>query len=160
MRNRSIYINTSLPEDVKLQTMKTDYIVNEKKGTVVAILTWRVRYSRNSRLCDIAWSRNRRKKTKTGWVNTLDALVQGFQTTKGLAKVGPNDKFDVKRGKRIALARAETQAYQELVRELNLAQREISFIFDEIEVFKDRAENVRAGNRRFIQKVDAGEFDK
>ena len=159
MRNRTIYINTSLPEDIKLRTVKTEYIVNEKKRTVAAILTWDVRYSDGSRLCEIVWSLNHRTRLKNGWKDRFSSLIEQSQTARGVAKAGPDDQFDIKKGKRIALARAEVQAYNQVVKELSELQREISFVVDEIEVFKDRAENVREGNKEFIQKVDSGEIN-
>lgn len=159
MRNRTNYINTSLPEDIKVRTKKTEYIINEKKGTVVAVLTWDVRYSANSRLSEIAWGLNHRTKLKTGrWVDRFEALTQNIMTSKGVAKAGNDDEFDLKKGKRIALARAEMAAYEAVKNELRSLRGDLSFVTDEIEVFIDREKRVRTGNKTFIKKVDAGEI--
>ena len=75
---------------ISFDSSETRFFVNEKKRTVVCML--------NGHLNTPSW-------TMGAYVN--EAWIKSY----GVAKCSPEDTFDVERGKRIAMAKAENRAY-------------------------------------------------
>lgn len=88
----------------------------------------------------------------------LPSLFGGRRKSVGVAHLRDGDKFDVRKGQRIALAKAETIAYNEVVQDVKdtLAglKKGISQAYD----FLSKAARVKEGNAKYIQRVDSGEI--
>lgn len=77
---------SKITETFKLQSEKLDYLVNKDKGTVTAIGYFHIPYC---------------------------MFIEDDIRTVGIAKVDSKDAFDVEKGKRIARAKAEKEAYRQ-----------------------------------------------
>lgn len=95
----------------------------------------------------------------------LDALNNAYiwrdekRHSVGTATLQPGDKFDLKKGQRIALAKAENAAYGEMVREVRSTLHACGLGVGQATEFLQKAGRVKAGNKRYIERVDSGEFD-
>lgn len=111
---------------IKISVKRTDYYVNEKKQTVTCVLTFDVNCS-SEQECIM-----------------IDAGIRYTDmyniTANATAKVSEYDTFDIERGKKVALAKAEMQAYR-LARNLLIkARNKIQRVFmNEVEVFRNKA---------------------
>ena len=83
----------------------------------------------------------------------------GKRHSVGTATLQPGDKFDLKKGQRIALAKAENAAYGEMVREVRKTLHACDLGLAQATDFLQKAGRVKAGNKRYIERVDSGEFD-
>ena len=118
---------------VSFNNEKTKFYVNEKKGTVV---------------CSVEGS----LLVPTNWDSCV--LVPGATLVeKGIAKCAPEDTFDVERGKRIALARAENKAYLSALKHLDKFMEQIAFIVNAYEDFNDKAYHACAHNEDYIDSL-------
>lgn len=111
----------------------TKFYVNEKKGTVVcaveAVLL-----------------------VPTNWDGCV--FVPGVRIIeKGIAKCAPGDTFDVERGKRIALARAENKVYLSALKHLDGFMEQIAVIVNAYEEFNDKAYHACAHNEDYIESL-------
>ena len=82
------------------------------------------------------------------------ALVpeMGFKGV-GIAKCKKSDIFDVERGKRIALARAENKAYLNALGYLNEKATEFTYFLNAIEKFGDKTFRCCAHNEDYIDSL-------
>lgn len=71
----------------------------------------------------------------------------------GIAKCRGNDKFDVERGKRVALAKAENIAYKRALKRLEIDFKHIVFIGDAMRNFRDKAVAQIEHNEEYIESV-------
>lgn len=86
-------------------------------------------------------------------------LFDSKRKSVGVAHCSDDDKFDRKKGQRIALAKAETAAYGEMVTEVKTTLARLTKGISQANDFLTKAARVKEGNARFIQRVDAGEVD-
>jgi hypothetical protein len=121
--------------DIKVSFIndKTRFYVNEKKGTVVCVVEAVV-------------------KTPINWDSCI-LVPNTFLTERGTAKCAPGDTFDVERGKRIALARAENNAYLAALKYIDKYMADIAFIVNAHEEFTDKAYRACAHNEDYIQSL-------
>lgn len=98
---------------------RTQFFVNEKKGTVSCIISAYL-------VCPYSWN---------------SPVVIGCLEINctGIAKCHADDTFDVERGKRIAMAKAENKAYLKAVSYLEEKQKHLVFMNDAIEAFSSKA---------------------
>ena len=68
------------------------------------------------------------------------------------------DKFDLRKGQRIALAKAETAAYGDIVREVKDTLAGLEKGISQAQDFLAKAARVKEGNAKYIQRVDSGEI--
>ena len=111
----------------------TKFYVNEEKGTVV---------------CSVEACLS----VPTNW----DGCVFVPDTTlieKGIAKCAPEDAFDVERGKRIALARAENKVYLSALKYLDKFMEQIVVIINAYDGFNDKAYHSCAHNEDYIESL-------
>ena len=122
--------------DIKLSfyNEETKFFVNEEKRTVACIVLGRLMNP---------WSPN------SEIALPYDSIVRGV----GVAKCMPNDTFDVERGKRIALAKAENRAYLNALDILVEYRNQLDFFTNAINVFEDKTYHCCAHNEDFIQSL-------
>ena len=107
--------------------------VNEKKGVVVCRLQ-----------ADLVSPRG----------NYDSPYVQhAFANCVGVARCNEHDKFDVNRGKRIALARAENQCYMEAASYLEENRQKLLFLAEAIGEFIDKGYECCAHNDDYIDSL-------
>jgi len=85
-------------------------------------------------------------------------LSDGKRKSVGVAHLQGGDKFDLMKGQRIALAKAETIAYGEVVREVKNTLSGIKKGISQAQEFLAKAARVKEGNAKYIQRVDSGEI--
>ena len=118
---------------VSFNNEKTKFYVNKEKGTVV---------------CSVEGS----LLVPTNWDSCV--LVPGATLVeKGVAKCAPEDTFDVERGKRIALARAENKVYLSALKYLDKFMEQIAVIVNAYEDFNDKAYHACAHNEDYIESL-------
>ena len=71
----------------------------------------------------------------------------------GIAKCSPEDVFDIERGKRIALAKAENQAYLNATRYLHNVHIQLEFFINRIDRFKDKALRHCVHNEDYMNSI-------
>lgn len=74
------------------------------------------------------------------------------QTVKSVVFAKNNDKFDANIGKRVALAKAENQAYSYVRNWAKTAQKELAMALDAIEDFEFKTEKVKNHNIEYMRK--------
>ena len=118
---------------VSFNNERTKFYVNEEKGTVV---------------CSVEGS----LLVPTNWDSCV--LVPGATIVeKGISKCAPEDTFDVERGKRIALARAENKVYLSALKHLDEFMGQIAVIVNACEDFNDKAYQACAHNEDYIESL-------
>ena len=111
----------------------TKFYVNEEKGTVV---------------CSV----EAYLLVPTNWDSCV--VVPGARIIeKGIAKCAPGDTFDVERGKRIALARAENKVYLSSLKHLDRFMEQIAVIVNAYEDFNDKAYHACAHNEDYVESL-------
>lgn len=85
-------------------------------------------------------------------------LFDGKRKSVGVAHLRDGDKFDLRKGQRIALAKAETAAYGDIVREVKDTLAGLEKGISQAQDFLAKAARVKEGNAKYIQRVDSGEF--
>ena len=111
----------------------TKFYANERKGTVVCSVE----------ACLLV---------PTDWDGCVYVPGNTF-IEKGIAKCAPGDTFDVERGKRIALARAENTAYVSALKPPDKFMEQIAFIVNAYEDFNDKAYHACAHNEDYIDSL-------
>ena len=111
----------------------TKFYVNEEKGTVVCSVE----------ACLLV---------PTDW-NSCVYVPDIHLTEKGIAKCAPEDTFDVERGKRIALARAENKVYLSALKHLDKSMEQIAVIVNAYGDFNDKAYRACAHNEDYIESL-------
>ena len=74
----------------------------------------------------------------------------------GVAKLAPNDKFDFEKGKKIALAKAENNAYKKMAKKIMDRAEELKTFIEQAEKFKEKVDGVVNHNLQYINDVDNG----
>lgn len=129
---------TKNTDQIKVHVINVGYDV---KGTdVIAHLVWRPVYPKQYALMQHVF-----------WLNDV-------RHNTGTAKLQPGDAFDLKKGQRIALAKAENAAYSDLVNEVKREVEDYTRGMQQAGDFLVKANRVKAGNKRYIQRVDSGEI--
>lgn len=109
----------------------TKFFVNEKKGTVVCMLEGVLH-------------------TPTfNDVYVHDTYIKVY----GIAKCANGDVFDVERGKRIALAKAENKAYLTALRYVEPYINDIKSFLESYDLFSDKAYHTCAHNEEYISRI-------
>ena len=85
-------------------------------------------------------------------------LFDGKRKSVGVAHLRDGDKFDLRKGQRIALAKAETAAYGDIVREVKDTLAGLEKGISQAQDFLAKAARVKEGNAKYIQRVDSGEI--
>lgn len=125
--------------DFKLSFFKedTEFYVNEKKKTVECTIVGRLNTPCESSL---------EKKHPFNIPSEMIAAT-------GVAKCSDVDVFDVERGKRIALAKAENKAYRKASCYLFRLQKHLSFLSSGIDKFLSKSFNQCSHNDEFIESI-------
>jgi hypothetical protein len=127
---------------IKVHVINVGYDV---KGTsVIAHLVWHPVYPKEYSMLDVEsiWRYDTSKRHSVG-----------------TATLQPGDKFDLKKGQRIALAKAENAAYGEMVKEVRSTLHACDLGLAQATDFLLKAGRVKEGNKRYIERVDSGELD-
>lgn len=134
--------NTKNTDQIKVHVINVGYDV---KGTdVIAHLVWRPVYPREFDNIAPLWYR--------------DIFNDEKHKSVGVAHLQDGDKFDLRKGQRIALAKAETIAYGEVVREVKNTLAGLQKGISQANDFLAKAARVKEGNVKYIQRVDSGEI--
>lgn len=131
---------TNNTDQIKVHVINVGYDV---KGTdVIAHLVWRPVYPReyDSIAPFPLWTFGGKRKSV------------------GVAHLQDGDKFDLKKGQRIALAKAETVAYGEVVKDVKDTLAGLKKGISQAQDFLAKAARVKEGNAKYIQRVDSGEI--
>lgn len=120
------------PNKTRVKVLGVDFKVSADKKKVVAIMKWQP-------------------------VVDFTAEWFGPQVSRGVASLRPGDEFDERKGQRIALARAESAAYDELTKIVRAHKKIALQLINEMDRFLNLSRKVRRGNSTFIKRVDAGE---
>ena len=88
----------------------------------------------------------------TGILN-IDKYVKSTFYAKGIAKVSPDDKFNLEIGKKIALARAESELYTLAKKQVVEANKRLEMTIKEGKAFCEKAIGVRKHNKEYIHKI-------
>lgn len=128
-------------DQIKVHVINVGYDV---KGTdVIAHLVWRPVYPREYNSIAPLWFSNEFRGEKRKSV--------------GVAHLKDGDKFDLRKGQRIALAKAETIAYGEVVQDVKNTLAGLQKGISQAQDFLTKAARVKEGNAKYIQRVDSGE---
>lgn len=134
--------NTKNTDQIKVHVINVGYDV---KGTdVIAHLVWRPVYPREFDNIAPLWYR--------------DIFRDEKRKSVGVAHLQDGDKFDLRKGQRIALAKAETIAYGEVVRDVKDTLAGLQKGICQAHDFLAKAARVKEGNVKYIQRVDSGEI--
>ena len=92
----------------------------------------------------------------------LDNLVKHYipcsQRSTGVAYCSPEDTFDLEKGKKIALARAEAAAYNQMTEYIRGIRENLLALLEETDRFMNLSIRVRRGNKTFVKMLDNGEI--
>ena len=113
---------------------KTKFIVNEKKRTVVCILEGFL-------------------KTPTPYFEGGVWIDSNYFKVVGVAKCSPEDTFDVERGKRIAMAKAENLVYLEALKYLEPYMKNMEDALMAATAFSDKVYRTCAHNEEYIARL-------
>lgn len=124
-------------ENFKLSITKIDYFVNETKKTVTCVLTYDVKTTyQNIQFLYVA-------SPKTDSLFNFKAV--------GVAKTNDNDTFDLATGKKVALAKAEINAYKNMMAFLADCRTEtLNKFFGAIDAFNKKAIAIIDHNNEYI----------
>lgn len=118
----------------------THFFVNENKGTVSCVITAFL-------------------LTPYSWVSPVTIGSKDFKAT-GVAKCHTDDIFDIERGKRIALTKAENKIYKEAASYLKKEQEHLIFIDNAITEFTQKAEYHCSHNEDYMESVSNPEHPR
>lgn len=131
--------NTNNTDQIKVHVLNVGY---DAKGTdVIAHLVW----------CPVF-------PKDYSAIAPLPSLFRGRRKSVGVARLRDGDKFDLRKGQRIALAKAETIAYNEVVQDVKDTLAELKKGISQAQDFLTKAARVKEGNVKYIQRVDSGEI--
>lgn len=119
---------------------RTQFFVNEKKGTVSCVVTAYL-------VCPYSWNSP---------VVINGVAIKGT----GVAKCHADDTFDVERGKRIAMAKAENKAYLKAVSYLEEQREHLVFMNNAIEAFLSKAYHQCNHNDDYMDSISNTEHPK
>ena len=111
----------------------TQFFVNEKKGTVVCVLEGYLNVPTTA--------------------NDILYLPERIFKGVGVAKCAQDDVFDVERGKRIALAKAENRIYISARRYIEDTVGRVSSVLNAFSDFSDKASHTCAHNEDYISSL-------
>jgi hypothetical protein len=124
--------------NIKISFFQPEYIVDENNGVVICKLKFKMNAPK---MCVLA-----SKSTQRGnpW---------GFhQVSKGVAFAKDTDEFNVSIGKKVALAKAENQAYAYVNKLVNDAKKKLVDSIAACIDFENKVKRVRAHNVEYIKK--------
>ena len=123
--------------DIKIRFFhdKTKFFVNEEKRCVA---------------CEVSGS----LCVPTDWDKNI--FIPGkIITEKAVAKCAAEDTFDVERGKRIALAKAENKVYMAALKHIEKYMADVTFFVNAYETFTDKAYRTCAHNEDYIESLSS-----
>ena len=115
------------------QLNDTQFFVNEKKGTVVCVLEGYLNVP----------------TTTTDILYLPERIFKGV----GVAKCADDDVFDVERGKRIALAKAENRIYISAMRYINATTERLVKVLCAFDDFSEKGYHTCAHNEDYISSL-------
>lgn len=118
---------------IKFHSDRTKFFVNEEKRTVACVVEGALH-------------------TPYDWDRSV-MIPNATFTERAVAKCAPEDTFDVERGKRIALARAENKVYMSALKHLDKYMADIMFFLNAYEMFTDKAYHACAHNEDYIESL-------
>ena len=125
-------------DNIKIHFEQPEYIVNETNGVVIC----KLRFTTTAPLM-VRWS-------KMDPIQENPTVTEQVVKTVVFAKNG--DKFDANIGKKVALAKAENQAYSYVKNWMMLAHKEVVKTVRAMKDFKDKAEKVKNHNIEYMKK--------
>ena len=123
--------------DIKLSFRKPKFQVNQKRGTVKCVLGYEI-------------------VPPYDYDGELAQFPAGFRSVEAVAVCQPNDTFDVRKGQKIALAKAENQAYAnalEEVSDLDWVPDAAIVMHNMVENFYKKAKKCARHNISYVQKL-------
>lgn len=124
--------------NIKIKFQPPEYIIDEKNGVVICHL----KFFAKSPCCVNFASKSAYHTNPTCTEQTAKAVV--------FAK--NNDKFDANVGKKVALAKAENQAYSYVRNWAKTAQKELVIALNAIKEFEFKVEKVKKHNIEYMKK--------
>ena len=118
---------------IKFHSDRTKFFVNEEKRTVACVVEGALH-------------------TPYDWDRSV-IIPNATITERAIAKCAPEDTFDVERGKRIALARAENKVYMSALKHLDKYMADVMFFLNAYEMFTDKAYHACAHNEDYIESL-------
>lgn len=109
------------------------FYVNEKKRTVTCVVEAVL-------------------NVPSSWDSVVNLWNKPFKVA-CTSKCHPDDRFDVDRGKRIALAKAENKTYEMSLKYLHEYEEHLLFILNAIENFRDKSNRQCEHNLDFIETL-------
>jgi len=88
----------------------------------------------------------------TGILRVNDS-IEPIYHVKGIARVSPDDTFNLEIGKKIALARAESELYTLAKKQVVEANKRLEMTIKEGKAFCEKAIGVRKHNKEYIHKI-------
>ena len=117
--------------NITLSFQTPRYVVNEKNGVVICYLDFRINYPH------LLYNH-------TYW--------HPMQSVKALTIVKDNDTFDVAKGKKIALAKAENKAYLKVQNYVKMAEKDLSKVLQTISNYNRKADKVINHNLEYLKQ--------
>lgn len=117
---------------IKIQFKDPDFFVNKDKRTVTCKLRGFIQIP---------------KGTYHVWEDTFYAI------STATAKCSPEDEFDIERGKRISLAKAENKIFKKAESSLLRLADDVKFTLISIETYSRSAKQYIRSNQRYIQST-------
>ena len=124
--------------NIKIEFGTPQFIVNEKAKLVICKLKFRAKMP--SSLKNILYN------------NNAKATPEWYRVVKSVAFTKDNDEFDENIGKKVALAKAENQAYSYVRNCMTNALDEIIKVTKAIKEFNDKTERVINHNISYMKK--------
>lgn len=134
----------------KLKFWEPDYYVNEKKGTVTCVLKFRLDSVDSSQKDKDAYHAVR---CMTESVYGEDNPISYRYSVTETAKLDPKDTFDAEIGKKVARAKAESNAYRFCSKILTKSIEKFTFnLASATSEFIEKASGVVRHNRRYLDQ--------
>lgn len=125
--------------EVKIQFEEPKYHIDEYNKVVVCRLTAKAMIPHN--LKQVMWD------VDDVWPLDLEEFE-----TKGIARLSPNDDWDENAGMKVALAKAENKAYEQVCVNLKEYMRSINTVVNQCKDFFYKSANVIEHNDKYLSK--------
>ena len=125
--------------EVKIQFEEPKYHIDEYNKVVVCRLTAKAMIPHNFK--QIMWD------VDDVWPLDLEEFE-----TKGIARLSPNDDWDENTGMKVALAKAENKAYEQVCVNLKEYMRSINTVIEQCKDFFYKSANVIEHNNKYLEK--------
>lgn len=132
----------------KLSFGEPKYFVNEEKKIVTCVMDYRLKFPGDD------WRMvNALKYISDCYIEDKDNMIRYEFQVDAQAKLDPQDEFDVEVGKKVARAKAESRAYQYVIKQMGQAYSKFveNLVRMEDEFFK-KADSVIEHNNRYLSQ--------